>query len=76
MRLLLSVLNVVILTYNYRAHAADEKNAHLIMERSLSFEKVVFCIQNGGILDKINYPNKEKYPNQNIYVVLVNDMYI
>ena len=51
----------------------DDKNAHLIKDRSISFEEVVFCIQNDGVLDKVEHPNKEKYPNQNIYVVLVND---
>ena len=51
----------------------DNKNAHLIKDRSSSFEEVVFCILNDGVLDKSEHPNKEKYPNQNIYVVLVND---
>jgi uncharacterized DUF497 family protein len=51
----------------------DEKNAQLIKERGISFEEVVFCIHNYGILDKVEHPNIEKYPNQNIYVVLINE---
>ena len=51
----------------------DNKNALLIKERGISFEEVVFCIQNGGILDRVEHLNKEKYSNQNIYVILVND---
>ena len=51
----------------------DEKNSQLIKERGISFEEVVFCIQNGGILDRVEYPNKEKYPNQRIFIVLIND---
>jgi uncharacterized DUF497 family protein len=51
----------------------DEKNVHLLQEKKISFEEVVFCIQNGGLLDRVEHPNKDKYPNQDIYVVLVND---
>ena len=51
----------------------DEKNALLIKERDISFEEVVFCIQNGGILDDVAHGNQEKYPNQKIFVVLIND---
>lgn len=47
----------------------DEKNSLLVEERGISFEEVVFCIQNGGILDVVDHPNWEKYPNQRIYIV-------
>ncbi len=51
----------------------DEKNALLIKERNISFEEVVFCIQNGGILDDVAHANQEKYPNQRIFSVLIDD---
>ena len=51
----------------------DDKNALLVEERGISFEEVVFCIQNGGILDVVDHPNLKKYPNQRIYIVLIND---
>jgi uncharacterized DUF497 family protein len=51
----------------------DEKNSLLVKERGISFEEVVFCIQNGRILDVVDHPNREKYPNQRIYIVLIND---
>ena len=51
----------------------DKKNALLVEERGISFEEVIFCIQNGGILDIVNHPNRKKYPNQRIYIVLIND---
>jgi uncharacterized DUF497 family protein len=52
---------------------SDKKNALLVEERGISFEEVVFCIQNGGILDIVDHPNRRKYPNQRIYIVLIND---
>ncbi len=51
----------------------DEKNALLIKERNISFEEVVFCIQNDGILDDVAHANQEKYPNQRILIVLIDD---
>jgi uncharacterized DUF497 family protein len=51
----------------------DEKNALLINDRGISFEEVVFSIQNGGILDRVEHPNQEKYPNHKIYIVMIND---
>ena len=51
----------------------DEKNSLLIKDREISFDEVVFCIQNGGILDRVEHLNKDKYPNQRIFIVLIND---
>ncbi len=51
----------------------DEKNSLLVKERGISFEEVVFCIQNGRILNIVDHPNQKKYPNQRIYIVLIND---
>jgi len=46
-----------------------EKNQQLATERGVSFEDVVFYIQQGQILDIIEHPNKDKYPNQRIFVI-------
>jgi uncharacterized DUF497 family protein len=51
----------------------DEKNALLIKDRGISFEEVVFYINNGALLDEIEHPNREKYPNQMIYVIQASD---
>lgn len=51
----------------------SEKNQQLIIERSKSFEEVVFHIQNGGLLDDIVHPNATDYPGQRIFVVAVSD---
>jgi uncharacterized DUF497 family protein len=47
----------------------EEKNEKLKSERNISFEIIVSQIELGHLLDIIEQPNKEKYANQNIYVV-------
>jgi uncharacterized DUF497 family protein len=46
-----------------------EKNEQLKSERGISFEEVVFQIENGDLLDEVDHPNLEKCPNQRMYVV-------
>lgn len=46
-----------------------EKNEVLKSERSISFEEIVLAIEADGVLDELNHPNSEKYPNQSILVV-------
>ncbi len=48
-----------------------EKNEQLKEERNIGFEDVLLAIENGGLLDDVEHPNKEKYPNQNIFIILV-----
>ncbi|MBF0286860.1 MAG: BrnT family toxin [SAR324 cluster bacterium] len=47
----------------------SEKNLQLQQTRNISFEKIVFAIENGGLIDIVPHPNKDKYPNQLVYVV-------
>ena len=47
----------------------EEKNEKLKRERNISFEIIVSQIELGYLLDIVEQPNKEKYENQNIYVV-------
>ncbi len=47
----------------------DDKNEFLEQTRGVSFEDVVFHIQNGDVLDIIKHPNEARYPNQRILVV-------
>lgn len=54
-------------------HWNPEKNRKLIEERNISFENVVFSLQSGGLLDDIVHPNTEKYPNQRVFVVSIDD---
>lgn len=51
----------------------NEKNEELIKDRRISFEEVVFCIMHDGLLDIIEHTNKSKYPNQNIFIVNIDD---
>ena len=47
----------------------DEKNEFLRIARGVTFEEVVFHIQNGDLLDVIKHPNPARYPKQQIIVV-------
>jgi uncharacterized DUF497 family protein len=49
------------------------KNNKLKEERNVSFEDVIFSIEQGKILDIIRHPNKEKYPGQNLLIVEINN---
>ena len=50
-----------------------EKNQSLIQERNISFETVVYAIDKGSAIDVFDHPNPEKYPNQKIYAVNIDD---
>ncbi len=39
------------------------------MERGISFEIVAEFIKEGKIIEVIEHPNQEKYPNQNIMIM-------
>ena len=54
--------------YNWNS----EKNEILKRERQISFEDVVFHIQNGDEVDVYDHPNQQRYPNQRISVVIIN----
>ena len=47
----------------------DEKNEFLKNTRGVSFEDVVFHIQNGDVLDVIKHPHEARYPEQKIIVI-------
>ncbi len=47
----------------------NEKNELLKRNRNVSFEEIVFCIENGGLLKTMRHPNPQKYPNQKIFLV-------
>ncbi|NKB65017.1 MAG: toxin [Gammaproteobacteria bacterium] len=52
---------------------SKEKNELLKETRGVCFEDVENCIINGEIIDLIPHYNLEKYPNQKIYIVAIND---
>lgn len=46
-----------------------EKNDRLKKERGICFEDVIIAIEEGLVLEVLEHPNKNKYPNQKMYVV-------
>ena len=51
----------------------QEKNETLKKDRGVSFEEIIFHIENGDELDVYPHPNQERYPNQLISIVAVNN---
>jgi hypothetical protein len=50
------------------------KNAKLLRERAVGFEEIIEAIEKEGILGLESHPNSEKYPDQSIlYVRLQNE---
>lgn len=49
-----------------------QKNAKLKKERGISFDEVIFYIEQGGLIDVIEHPNRKKYSGQRIYIIDVN----
>jgi len=52
---------------------SEEKNEILISQRGVSFDDVVNELENNGVIDNYKHPQKDRYPNQYIYVVSLND---
>lgn len=52
---------------------SPQKNEILKQERNISFEDIVFHIENGDEVDVFDHPNQKRYPNQKILVVLVDE---
>ena len=53
------------LMYNYK------KNSLLKRERGIGFEDVILSLENGDLLGDISHPNKDKYPDQDIFIVFI-----
>ena len=51
----------------------EDKNELLKRKRGVSFEEVVFHINNGDLLARLDHPNRAKYSHQQIFVVLIGD---
>jgi|WetSurMetagenome_2_1015567.scaffolds.fasta_scaffold930923_2 hypothetical protein len=51
----------------------EEKNQQLKKGREISFERVVLAIEEGHILDVLEHPNKERYKNQYLIIVEIDE---
>ena len=49
----------------------EEKNNFIKETRDISFEEIVLAISNGKILDVVKHPDKEKHPNQKMFIIEV-----
>jgi uncharacterized DUF497 family protein len=56
-----------------RFNWSSEKNQQFIRERGVSFEDVVFFLLRGDILDNVKHPNPDKYPEQQIFVLSIDE---
>jgi len=51
----------------------SRKNAEIRKKRKISFEEIVSAIHSGALLDILDHPNQEKYPDQKLLIVKIND---
>ncbi len=51
----------------------EDKNQELLRERGVCFEDVVYLIANGQVIDIKPHHKPEKYPNQQVFVLPIND---
>lgn len=49
------------------------KNEKLKSERGVSFEAVLGALDRGDILDDYIHPNQDKYPNQRLLIVQIQE---
>ena len=47
----------------------DKKNDLLRDQRDISFEEIVICISDNRVVDVLQHPSPDKYPNQYLYLV-------
>ena len=51
----------------------ESKNIKLQKEREICFEDVLVAIAEGNLLDILIHPNSDRYNNQSIFVVRINN---
>jgi uncharacterized DUF497 family protein len=50
-----------------------EKNEWLKKNRGISFEEIVIALDEGKKIDTYKHPNKEQYPNQEIFAINISN---
>jgi hypothetical protein len=53
----------------------DEKNELLKRSCGISFEQVVLAIASGDLVDRLKHPNPQKYLNQMVFLVRIEDYF-
>jgi hypothetical protein len=46
-----------------------QKNAWLVRERGISFEQIIVLIESSRLIQVLEHPNVERYPDQLLYEV-------
>lgn len=49
------------------------KNEWLKKERGISFEEIVNALNEGNMVDTYDHPNSERYPNQKVFVMNIDE---
>lgn len=57
-------------------HFSNEKEKLLVRIRKVSFNDVTKAINKGKVVDIIDHPNKNKYPNKRIFILKVKNYII
>lgn len=52
---------------------SEDKNKLLKKERDVCFEDVILSLESGMLLDVVPHFNIDKYPNQKIFIMLIQD---
>ncbi len=58
---------------SFRFDWSTDKNQQLVEQRQISFETIIFAIEQGRLVDVLEHPNQDRYPEQSIYVVEVDE---
>ncbi len=61
------IINMIVYDWN------PEKNDQLKSERGVSFEEIIFFIEKGNILAIVEHPNRERYPDQKMYIIEIDN---
>jgi len=57
-----------------RSFVFDEtKNAILKAKRGISFQQIIFELEADREIDVVKHPNNDKYPNQQVFIVEINE---
>ena len=51
----------------------EEKNALLRRTRGVSLEHIVSAIEDGDVADVLKHPGPDRYPDQRVYLVILQD---
>jgi hypothetical protein len=56
---------------NKQIRFSADKNTLLKIEQGVGFEDVILAIEMGKVLDDLEHPNKERYPNQSVFIIYI-----